>query len=188
MKQCDEVSHSVEDLGATNSIDKAMMSSSMDTCCSIHTGWMGCSPFQKICGSEVDRFSYETIPLRHPTATVHVGSDSKRRLRCMLLLLYWEYLNKVDMWFSRKSSKRSRKTVKAKTFSSSQQRGKQSSSFCRLLDVVDHKKLSVHVDLSSRATRQIKPGDMGGGQWLSSTALAKRFMGCVCVVRFCQNW
>lgn len=60
---------------------KRMMSSSMDTCVApyIQDGW-DVRAFQKICGSQVDPISHtKQFLLRHPQATVHVGSDSKRR-------------------------------------------------------------------------------------------------------------
>ena len=162
---------------------KRMMSSAMATCVApyIQDGW-DVRAFQKICGSEVDPISHtKQFLLRHPTATVHVGSDSKRRgskiVYAVAIVLRIPEQGGHVIFSKRAQNVPSQNSQNQDVFLRLNNEVKQSIEAAEaLLDVVDHKKLSVHVDLSSRKkdmSNKIHSMAMGWVSGLSLTALAK---------------
>ena len=174
-------------------------SSSMNTCVDpyIQDGWE-IRAFQKICGKAVDPIFYvKNYIRRHPNATVHVGSDSKRR-GCKIVYAVAIVLRIPEQGghviFSKRAQNVSHENREGDIFQRLNNEVKQSIEAAEaLLGVVDHKKLSVHVDLSSRRkdeSNKLHSMAMGWVGGLSLTGFAKPDSWAASAVahRFCQNW
>ena len=175
-------------------------SSSMEDMCMtpyVEDGW-DVRDFQKICGSRVDVLEHvREFIVRHPKATVHVGSDSKKRgdkivYAVAIVLRIPERGGHVI--FSKRAQPNHKQRNEDSVFLRLNNEVKQSIEAAEaLLDVVDHNKLSVHVDLSSRTqnlSHKIHSMAMGWVGALSLTAFSKPDSWAASAVahRFCQNW
>lgn len=171
----------------------------MDTCILpyVKDGWT-VREFQKVSGEKVEALEHvERYLISNPNATVHVGTDSKERgdkiVYAVAVVLRIPGQGGHVIFSKRAQPNDPYNKDLFFRLNNEVKQSIEAAEALLTLNVVDHKKLSVHVDLSSRKSNlshKLHSMAMGWIQGLSLDALAKPDSWAASAVahRYCQKW